>query len=54
MLKGFVCLIVGHNPDVVTMHEVDLSLVPEIHHIFTQISRCLRCGKILAKVVTKL
>lgn len=51
MLKRLVCLVRGHQIEVITEYEFDPD---QIVHTWTQIRRCLRCGRILAKVITKL
>ena len=53
-MKRLVCFLIGHNPDVVMIPETDVSNWPEVIHTFTQIKRCLRCGKVLLKIVSKL
>lgn len=54
-MKRLVCFLIGHDPDVVTAYETDVSNWPEVVHIFIQIKRCVRCGKELMKpIVSKL
>lgn len=51
MRTKLICLFRGHDPDVSTTYEFD----PEIWiHTWTQMSKCLRCGKLLFHLVTKM
>jgi hypothetical protein len=49
--KTLVCLLLGHKIEMMTKHEFDPDLW---EHTYTQVKFCLRCGKVLARVVTKI
>lgn len=51
MGKKLICLMIGHKVDFRTAYEFDPD---NWEHTFTQIKFCLRCGRILKRVVTKL
>lgn len=50
-MKRLLCLVLGHDTEVITVHDFDPDT---FDHTFTQVKKCLRCGKILLELVTKL